>query len=136
VIPWQLVDKPLVHGQVIVDPRSGQDALRFPSLAVLAKQPHAAWSGTRHHHAARDLCGFVLWRKGCYGSRRERDDVFAPTSSPSTAAASRAVPSCRICHRSGRASRQRCAVSVGQQVNGYVGSDDLLDEDRDGHKLD
>ena len=30
-----------------------------------------------NNHAERELRGFVLWRKGCYGSRSERGDVFA-----------------------------------------------------------
>src|SRR4029079_17263612 len=38
MIPWETVDRLLVHGEVVVDPRSGQEALRFPSLAVLAKR--------------------------------------------------------------------------------------------------
>jgi hypothetical protein len=38
VIPWETVDRLLVHGEVVVDPRTGQEALRFPSLAVLAKR--------------------------------------------------------------------------------------------------
>lgn len=30
-----------------------------------------------NNHAERELRGFVLWRKGCYGSRSERGDIFA-----------------------------------------------------------
>lgn len=30
-----------------------------------------------NNHAERELRGFVLWRKGCYGSRSERGDAFA-----------------------------------------------------------
>ena len=30
-----------------------------------------------NNHAERELRGFVLWRKGCYGSRSQRGDTFA-----------------------------------------------------------
>ena len=30
-----------------------------------------------NNHAERELRGFVLWRKGCFGSRSDRGDAFA-----------------------------------------------------------
>jgi hypothetical protein len=38
IVPWDTIDKLLVHGEAVRDPKTGQDVLRFPSLAVLAKR--------------------------------------------------------------------------------------------------
>jgi hypothetical protein len=38
VIPWEAVDRVLVFGEAIQDPETGVEAVRFPSLAVLAQR--------------------------------------------------------------------------------------------------
>jgi hypothetical protein len=38
IIPWDVVDRLLVFGEVAQDPRTGQEAVKFPSLAELAER--------------------------------------------------------------------------------------------------
>jgi hypothetical protein len=38
IIPWDEVDRLLVHGEVAKDPESGQQTVRFPSLAELGQR--------------------------------------------------------------------------------------------------
>jgi hypothetical protein len=38
IIPWDVVDRLLVFGEVTHDPRTGQEAVTFPSLAELAER--------------------------------------------------------------------------------------------------
>jgi hypothetical protein len=38
VVPWDEVDRLLIFGETIKDPKTGQEAVRFPSLADLAKR--------------------------------------------------------------------------------------------------
>jgi hypothetical protein len=38
IVPWDEVDRLLVHGEVVKDPESGQQTTRFPSLAELGKR--------------------------------------------------------------------------------------------------
>jgi len=38
IVPWDEVDRLLVHGEVAKDPESGQQSIRFPSLAELGKR--------------------------------------------------------------------------------------------------
>lgn len=38
IVPWDEVDRLLVHGEVAKDPESGQQTTRFPSLAELGKR--------------------------------------------------------------------------------------------------
>jgi hypothetical protein len=37
-VPWPTIDAALVHGERQVDPKTGEEVLRFPSLAVLAQR--------------------------------------------------------------------------------------------------
>jgi hypothetical protein len=37
-VPWPIIDAALVHGEREVDPKTGEEILRYPSLAVLAKR--------------------------------------------------------------------------------------------------
>lgn len=70
VIPWDVVDKLLVHGEVVVDPRNGQEALRFPSLAVLAKR----------YGISRTLVWKYASRAKCFERRKEaRAKILART---------------------------------------------------------
>jgi hypothetical protein len=38
VVPWDEVDRLLIFGEPATDPRTGQEAVKFPSLADLAKR--------------------------------------------------------------------------------------------------
>ncbi len=38
IVPWDEVDRLLVHGEAVKDDQSGQQAIRFPSLAELGKR--------------------------------------------------------------------------------------------------
>jgi hypothetical protein len=53
VIDWPAVDKALVFGEVAKDPRTGREALKFPSLAELAKRngvsPNRMWQYASKH---------------------------------------------------------------------------------------
>ncbi len=70
VIPWETVDRLLVHGEVVVDPRNGQEALRFPSLAVLAKR----------YGISRTLVWKYANRAKCFERRKEaRAKILART---------------------------------------------------------
>lgn len=61
IIPWQEVDKALVFGEVVRDPKTGREAVKYPSIAVLAKRY--------------DCSRTVIWRfasrSRCYARREE-----------------------------------------------------------------
>jgi hypothetical protein len=70
VIPWETIDRLLVHGEVVTDPRTGQEALRFPSLAVLAKR----------YGISRTLVWKYANRAKCFERRKEaRAKILART---------------------------------------------------------
>jgi hypothetical protein len=70
IVPWDAVDKLLVHGEVVIDPRNGQEALRFPSLAVLAKR----------YGISRTLIWKYASRAKCFERRKEaRAKILART---------------------------------------------------------
>lgn len=70
VIPWETIDRLLVHGEVVVDPQNGQEALRFPSLAVLAKR----------YGISRTLVWKYANRAKCFERRKEaRAKILART---------------------------------------------------------
>lgn len=61
IIPWDQIDKLLVHGEAVPDPKTGQDVLRFPSLAVLAKR----------YGISRTLIWKYASKARCYERRKE-----------------------------------------------------------------
>lgn len=64
-----------------------------------------------NNHAERELRAFVLWRKGCYGSRSQRRDTFAANLKPVV------LPLFMQRFAGWRRRLYR------QQVNGYLGAD-------------
>jgi hypothetical protein len=37
-VPWPEVDRALVHGEQVIDPKTGEERLTYPSLATLAQR--------------------------------------------------------------------------------------------------
>jgi hypothetical protein len=60
-VPWPAVDRVLVHGEAQVDPQTGEEVLRYPSLADLAER----------YGVSRTLLWKFARRRNCYERRKE-----------------------------------------------------------------
>jgi hypothetical protein len=60
-VPWPAVDLALVHGERQVDPQTGEEVLRYPSLADLAER----------YDVSRTLLWKFARRRNCYERRKE-----------------------------------------------------------------
>jgi hypothetical protein len=60
-VPWPAVDLALVHGERQVDPQTGDEVLRYPSLADLAER----------YGVSRTLLWKFARRRNCYERRKE-----------------------------------------------------------------
>lgn len=61
VVPWEEVDRLLIFGELAKDPRTGQEAVRYPSLADLA----------RRYGVSRNLVWRYADRAKCFQRREE-----------------------------------------------------------------
>ncbi len=60
-LPWPTIDAALVHGERQVDPKTGEEVLQFPSLAVLAER----------YGVSRTLIWKYTHKARCYERRKE-----------------------------------------------------------------
>ena len=53
-VPWPTIDALLVHGEKMIDPKTGEERLTYPSLAVLAQRYGVSrtllWKFANRHH--------------------------------------------------------------------------------------
>jgi hypothetical protein len=61
IIPWSEIDRLLIFGEAIQDPRTGREMVKFPSIAVLAKR----------YGCSRTLIWRYANRAKCYARREE-----------------------------------------------------------------
>lgn len=60
-LPWPEIDRLLVHGEQVIDPKTGEERLTYPSLAVLAQR----------YGVSRTLLWKFANRHRCYERRKE-----------------------------------------------------------------
>lgn len=60
-VPWEAIDLILVHGERHIDPVTGEEVVRYPSLVELAKR----------HGVSRTLIWKFARRSDCYARRRQ-----------------------------------------------------------------